>query len=765
MIREGAAGKREPRIERIESDLVVVGGGMSGVCCALTAARAGIQVTLVQDRPVLGGNASSEVRLWIMGATSNMGNNNRWAREGGVIDELLLENLYRNPEGNSVIFDTILLEKVWEEPNIRLLLNTTVYDVEKLGPDRIESVTGFCSQNSIKYQLVSSLFCDASGDGIVAFQAGAAFRMGAESRQEFDEGFAPDVRDYGELLGHSLYFQSKDAGKPVSFVPPAYALKNPEELAKIRNYNLKEQGCWLWWVEYGGRLDTVHQSEEIKWELWKVIYGIWDHVKNSGDYPEAENLTLEWVGLIPGKRESRRFEGDYILSQKDIVELRSHEDAVAAGGWSLDLHPADGVYEDEISCTQWHTKGIYQIPYRCYYSRNIENLFFAGRIISATHVAFGSSRVMATCAHGGQAVGMAAALATSKSLLPRDFSNAPQLDELQNRLNRSGQNIPRIPLDDPHNLARHARVTASTTLTLDRFPADSDWISLEDHSIAQMLPYPDGKTVRFSLIVDAYEESSLELEIRTSSDPFHHTPDHVIRTRSISLDGGEQEISIGIPDLPEREGYLFLCLMKSDKVRVRSSRLWVAGVRSLFNKENLEVSNRGRQEAPEGIGVESFEFWTPERRPKGPNLAVAMDPPLQVFAASNVTSGWTRPNRAPNGWVASPDEERPELVFEWDDPVTLGEVILFLDTDFDHPLESTIWGHSERVIPSCVRTLTLLDGDGNELASVHENHQTIVRFSLESAVTTNRLVIQAVRPDKHTPVAIYEVLCYGESLL
>ena len=132
MIREQATDKRTLKTVRHEADLIVVGGGLSGVCCAITAARAGIQVVLVQDRPVLGGNSSSEVRLWVLGATSHMGNNNRWAREGGVIDELLLENLYRNPGRQPLIFDTILLEKVvnWK-PTITLLLNTAVYEVEK----------------------------------------------------------------------------------------------------------------------------------------------------------------------------------------------------------------------------------------------------------------------------------------------------------------------------------------------------------------------------------------------------------------------------------------------------------------------------------------------------------------------------------------------------------------------------------------------------------------------------------------------------------
>jgi aspartate oxidase len=188
----------------IQADLVVIGGGLSGTCCAITAARAGLKVVLVQDRPVLGGNSSSEVRLWVLGATSHMGNNNRWAREGGVVDEILVENMYRNKEGNAVIFDTVLLDKVVSEPNITLLLNTTVMEVRKKDADTIASVRAYCSQNATDYSIAAPLFCDASGDGVVGFLSGAAFRMGAESKEEFGELFAPSA-EYGELLGHSRY--------------------------------------------------------------------------------------------------------------------------------------------------------------------------------------------------------------------------------------------------------------------------------------------------------------------------------------------------------------------------------------------------------------------------------------------------------------------------------------------------------------------------------------------------------------------------------
>ena len=242
MIIEPAAEGRALKTEAAELDFVVIGGGLAGTCAAITAARQGLRVVLIQDRPVLGGNASSEVRLWALGATSHMGNNNRWSREGGLVDEILVENTYRNKEGNPLIFDTVLLDLVKREPNIRLLLNTAVYEVAKKGPDTIASVSAFCSQNSTRYVVEAPLFCDASGDGIVGFQAGAAFRMGAEQADEFGEGFAPDA-SYGELLGHTIYFYSKDVGKPVSFVAPEYALKDVDAISS--SPLSRRAGRWL----------------------------------------------------------------------------------------------------------------------------------------------------------------------------------------------------------------------------------------------------------------------------------------------------------------------------------------------------------------------------------------------------------------------------------------------------------------------------------------------------------------------------------------
>lgn len=759
MIKKGFITQRQSLTKELTADLVVVGGGMAGVCSAITAARQGIKVILVQDRPVLGGNASSEVRLWILGATSHMGNNNRWAREGGVFDEILVENVFRNKEGNPIILDTILLEKVIEEKNITLLLNTSVYQTDKKDDTTIESVRGFCSQNSTEYLLKAPLFCDASGDGIVAFQAGASFRMGAESPQEFDEGFAPDIEDYGELLGHSMYFYTKDVGKPVKYVAPSYALKNVAELPSIRRYNIKDHGCWLWWMEYGGRLDTIHESEDIKWTLWSLIYGLWDHVKNSGEFPESENLTLEWVATIPGKRESRRFMGDYMLTQKDVVEQRNHYDAVAFGGWSLDLHPADGVFGDKPGCNQWHSKGIYSIPYRCYYSKDIKNLFLAGRIISASHVAFGSSRVMATCAHGAQAVGMAAALAIQKNILPKDLSEEKYIGELQTLLNRRGQSIPHIQQEDDDNKVSKANIIASSTLLLSNIPFDGEWKTLQ-FSAAQLLPFQKDTAYTFKVLIKANEDTTLTTQFRKSIKKFNYTPDVILEELQIDLTEGEHLVEVPFKKTLKEDQYAFLCFLANEALEIKSSQSRITGITSVFNSQNAAVSNYGKQEPPEGIGVEAFEFWIPKRRPEGHNIALEISPAIDAFRANNLKNGFTRPYLQSNAYVADSNAKTTTIDLYWKELQEIKEVVLFFDTDYDHPMESSLWGHPEDVMPFCVQNFQIKNCGTTLLYAVKDNHQTINRFALAEPILTNHLQVILEQPSQNVPCALFEIQCF-----
>jgi len=324
-------------------------------------------------------------------------------------------------------------------------------------------------------------------------------------------------------------------------------------------------------------------------------------------------MTLEWVGQIPGKRESRRFEGDYILTQQDVVEQRPHADAVAFGGWSIDLHPADGVFSEKPGCNQWHSKGIYQIPYRCFYSNNISNLFLAGRIISASHVAFGSSRVMGTSAHGGQAVGMAAALCTRNGLQPRDLNN--HMAELQRELLKTGQHIPGLQLQDEQDLTHQATISATSEFILTDLPPDGPLLPLSS-SAGQMLPLPAGPVPHMTAFVTADQETTLTVELRRSSQAQNHTPDVTMQTLTIPIKKGKQEIGLPFAAGVSEPCYVFVLFMKNEHIKLQYSNLRLTGVLSVFNKVNLAVSNYGKQEPTEDIGVDAFEFWTPERRPQ-----------------------------------------------------------------------------------------------------------------------------------------------------
>lgn len=748
-----ACAARALYAEAVSGDLVVAGGGLAGVCAAITAARQGLQVVLVQDRPVLGGNASSEVRMWTVGATSHMSNNNRWAREGGVIDEILVENLYRNPGGNSVLLDVILLEWVHRETNIRLLLNTALFRAET-ADGKIRRVQAFCSQNGTLYTIEAPLFCDATGDGILGYLAGAPYRMGAESREEFGEGFAPE-KSFGELLGHTIYFYSRDAGHSVPFVAPDFALKDITAIPRYRHFKSDDQGCAFWWIEYGGRLHTVRETEDIKWELWKIVYGVWDHIKNSGQFPEADRLTLEWVGAIPGKRESRRFEGDVILTQADIVEQHRYHDAVSYGGWALDLHPADGVYSPDSGCVQWHSQGIYQIPFRTMYSRTVSNLFLTGRLISVSHVAFGSTRVMLTCAHNGQAVGMAAAVCRETGLTPRALAAPDRLGQLQARLARIGHYIPGVDAarDD---LSATAAVSASSSYAIARFAAGGDSVAL-DVPRAMLLPFNRGRVPTITIAIAAEGPGELEARLCVSEREGNFIPDRVLAVQKRTVTAGDTQVCFDF-GVEAPDGYGFVVLMPAQGVHIRLSDQRLTGVLALSQTFGSRVAKSAVQTPPDDIGIDSFAFWLPERRPGGKNWAMRFDPPLQAYPARSVLEGPDRPVLKANAWVPAADDPAPRLTLSWQQPQTVGRIELSFDGDFDHGMETLLMHHPERVVPFCVASYRLL-ADGHEIATVSGNHRTRNEIALDRPVQMRQLTLEIVAGNG-APPAVFGVRVY-----
>ena len=384
-----------------KTDLCVVGGGMSGLCCAIAAARHGIKVMLIQDRPVLGGNASSEIRMWIGGAH---GKDNR---EGGIIEEIFLENFYQNPSLKYPIWDSVLYEKAMAEENLTLLLNTSCLDAVMEG-NRIKSIKAWQSNAETVHTISATYFADCSGDSILAPLSGAKFMYGREAKNEFGETIPPDVADK-KTMGMSCLFQIRETDHKVDFIAPKWAYKY--ETDADLPYKDHDKNNNFWWIEIGGEWDCIHDTDRCRDELLKICYGVWDHMKNRGDHG-VENWELEWIGFLPGKRESRRYIGKYIVTQNDVEAEGRFYDIVAYAGWSMDDHFPEGFYYTKGHPTIYHpAPQPWGLPLRCMISENIENLVFAGRNISVTHAALSSSRVMATCAILGQALGTAVAQA------------------------------------------------------------------------------------------------------------------------------------------------------------------------------------------------------------------------------------------------------------------------------------------------------------------------------------------------------------------
>ena len=394
------------------ADLCVVGGGLAGLCAAVEAARHGAKVVLMQERPMLGGNASSEIRMWVCGAH---GDNNR---ETGILEELMLENLYRNHDFIYSIWDGVLLECVQREENITLLLNCACNSCEMRG-NSIASVTGWQMTTQTWHRVEAKLFADCSGDSVLAPITGAEFRMGREARGEFDEDIEPEEAD-SHTMGMSLLIQAREQARPSRFTPPEWAHRYTAEQLRHRVPDMSDPMENFWYLELGGMVDSISDTEKVRDELLKVAYGIWDYVKNAPENAEKNKYwALDWMGILPGKRESRRYVGDIIMNQNDVLAGGHFPDVVAYGGWKMDDHDPRGFEGDGHPTIFHNAPSPYGIPYRCLYSRNIENLMFAGRNISATHAAMSSSRVMATCAILGQAMGAAAAIAVSENTTPR----------------------------------------------------------------------------------------------------------------------------------------------------------------------------------------------------------------------------------------------------------------------------------------------------------------------------------------------------------
>ncbi len=409
-------------------DFVVVGGGMAGTCAAISAARLGVKVALIQNRPVLGGNNSSEVRV-NLGARINL---EPYPALGNLVNEIG-PTRGGNAQPKDYYEDDKKREAVLNEPNISLFLNHHAMQVKMKG-DRITRVIAENLETGEKVSFAAPLFADCTGDGTLGFLAGAEYMSGRESRDKFNETTAPDKAD-NLTMGISVQWFSETADQPVIFPDIAWGLPWNEK----KSFAIT-RGDWDW--ETGMGRDMIRETEYIRDYGLLVVYSNWSYLKNHHPAKdEFSNEELKWVAYIGGKRESRRLVGDYVLTENDLVNLNLMPDGTASSSWTIDLHYPDPENHDLFEGEAFRSiaKNIkiypYPIPFRCLYSKNTENLMMAGRDISVSHVALGTVRLMRTCGMMGEVIGMAASVCKENNASPREvylhhFSQLEKLMEM-----------------------------------------------------------------------------------------------------------------------------------------------------------------------------------------------------------------------------------------------------------------------------------------------------------------------------------------------
>ena len=429
-------GIEQPVEVRDQFDLVVIGGGYSGMGAAISAARLGCKVALVQDRPVLGGNGSSEVRVWAQGLIRR----GKFPRIGEIVEEFA-DSATKSPGREEEFGDQIKEEVVRAEKNIELFLNHHAFRVSTRS-NRLLSVDAIDTRTSELRRFASPLFADCTGHATIGYLANADWEMTPQGR-----------------MGMSNMWTWAEADKPATFPSTPWAL--PLKMADFpypRDYHAQ----WFW--ESGFDKDAIGEAEAIRdWNL-RAGFGAFNAMKNGDGAADHPNAILTWMAYVGGPRESRRLMGDVILTQDDIVNKRDFPDGCVHSTWSIDLHYPKKEFSKKFADNPFisiaeHDNRIdrmfgYPIPYRCFYSRNLENLFMAGRCISVTHEALGTTRVMKTCGMMGEVVGKAASLCTLHDCRPREIyeSHLPELLQLLQLPGKAHRDSVNQPITIPENI-------------------------------------------------------------------------------------------------------------------------------------------------------------------------------------------------------------------------------------------------------------------------------------------------------------------------
>ncbi len=790
--------------KNLSYDLVVCGGGIPGVCAAITAARSGINVSLTEQRPILGGNSSSFALVPPHGAASMW--HNRMAREGGILEELLMEYAVRSPHAdNRRIWDLILREWCEREPNLDLYLNARLDSCESKA-DRIVSVQVTQASTETIFRFTAPLFVDGTGDGLLADFAGADVRIGREGHDEFGESLAPAQGD-SKTLPSALYVVAHRRSKPVPFTPPPWATTHDscdafphrphvvDKFSKGKALNEDASAIQLfWWFSLGGDRDTIRDSETIYQDLVKEAMGVWDHLKNRCTAATRESLECYeavWWSPFPLRRESRRVMGDHMLIESDIFAPPLFEDRVSYGGWPVDVHPPEGIYSKEPPCDQTFVNELYSVPFRIMYSRNISNLMLVGRCISVSHVAMGSIRVMNSLGAAAQAVGMAATLCIEHGVAPREVGQS-HIGELQQRLLKQDQHIIRLRNQDPNDLALSATVQTSSAATATA-EEPTGFLPLS-YDLAQQVPVSAGTVDRVSLLLKSDLDTDSRVSVRLYfSDTLgrfelgHFDHKEPIAQEEIALPPGQHWITLDVNRQVSENRLLWICVDSQAGIFWGYSNEEIFGSRfaARFHGELIPRPSHGKARiAP--VTDDWFPINHHGRLPHelhdwiGETVGVAFDrkvratlchrisPAPRPYQGDNVNNGISRAEDWPNLWVSDTDQAMPQTVsLKWDTVQRVREIRITFDTDLDAPDRCYGWPREAHrftfPVPQCVkdyRVLRRVGEDWIELIRVQGNYNRSRVHTLDDLVDAEEVKLEVLATHGDASARVYEMRVY-----
>ncbi len=781
-------------------DVVVCGGGIPGVCAAITAARNDVQVALTEQRPVLGGNSSSLALVPPHGAAAMW--HSREAREGGLLEELLQEYAYRSPlADNRCIWDLILKEWCEREPHLDLYLNARLASAVA-NDNRIRSVTITQMSTETEFTFEAPLFIDATGDAFLADAVGAELRIGREGRSEFGERLAPEQGD-DKTLPSALYMIAHRRSQPAPFNPPPWVPRHkscelfphrPHVIDKFaKGKAITEDASIIqlfWWCSLGGERDTIKDNEAIYQDLVKEAMGIWDHLKNHCTPETREALKYyeaAWWSPFPLRRESRRVMGDHILIESDIFEPQLFKDRVSYGGWPVDVHPPEGIYSKEPPCDQTFVNELYSIPFGTMYSRNVSNLMLAGRCISTSHVAMGSIRVMNTLGAAAQAIGMASAICIENKVDPRQVKT-DFIEQLQQRLLKADLHIIALPNLDPDDLALKASVTASSSLELKADRCDG-YLELT-YDLAQQLPVSNDRVDTISLPLKSTREDDCTIEVtaylsNTLGRFDNKTPAF---KGELSIKAGEEKwFELDVNLNLETESLLWICLGEQKGVYWAYSDFEAIGTRfaARFNGDLTAPPSHGKARvAPvtddwfpinhNGRLPQELHEWTSNTvgmkydRKVRATLSHRITPPSSPYSPANATNGISRSETWPNKWISDSSQSLPQHIsLKWDAPQRINTIHLTFDTDLDAPDRCYGWPREEHrfvfPVPECIRDYRILSKDNDawtEILKVEGNYNRKRIHILDSYIVTKEISIEALATNGTNTARIYEIRAY-----